>query len=175
MEGEYARKRAEIIAGSVEDVSQAVEAVKKARAGIGDWLQGLLLGSLSPLTAQQKLDEARKQYLANLTLSQSGDVNALGQYTTAAQNYLDALKAMYGSGSEYLLGFMGVQADAGGLAIDHSGPVTSAGFSTGVGDIVQAIEDLQARVLELNRTVEVSGDKTSGSIDRAVKDGALTF
>jgi phage-related minor tail protein len=75
----------------------------------------LNLGDLSPLSPEQKLAEAKRQYESTLAAAKGGDEGAQGDLATAAQNYLDASKGWNASSEAYAATFNQVQSDIAGL------------------------------------------------------------
>jgi hypothetical protein len=68
---------------------------------IADYLKGLKLSDLSPLTPQQKLDEARKAFEDELAKAKTGDTKALGDITTFADAFLTQARDFYASSQAY--------------------------------------------------------------------------
>ena len=179
-----AAKRADILAdldASLRDLQQQVwdaldaqklrEAAKAWSGVLNDWLNGNALGDLSPMTAQQQLLEAQRQYdLAKL----GGDAGAL---TAAADMLLAADKAVEGFGGGYSALYAQIRADLGGLA--ESGPAATVGEAqivTAVGELRQEVADakretarLLERLIEATRdgTVKVSGAVNTGTTKTA--------
>lgn len=69
-----------------------------------------LLGSLSPLTPQQKYLEARAQYERTLAAARGGDEAAQGRYAEAYQAFLEASQLVNASGAQYQRDFAYAQA-----------------------------------------------------------------
>ena len=69
-----------------------------------------LLGSLSPLTPQQKYQEARAQYERTLAAARGGDETAQGRYAEAYQAFLEASQLVNASGAQYQRDFAYAQA-----------------------------------------------------------------
>jgi hypothetical protein len=74
---EYNKKLQEIVNGTGTSIGNVLEQLKKLRAGLRDWLKGLSLSNLSPLTPEQKFFEAQRQYMDLLKKAQGGDVEAM--------------------------------------------------------------------------------------------------
>lgn len=94
---------------------QRLEIIQKANDDIIAYLNGLLTGQLSPLSAKAQLDAAQKIYSTQLALAQSGDVEALQNITKYADSLLTASKAFYGSSAGYQQAFKQVTSELGGL------------------------------------------------------------
>lgn len=86
------------VAGGVDGTASELERLQKS---IQDFIKGLLIGDLSPLTPQQKLAEAKAQYEKDLALAQGGDLEAMGRLTQDAQAYLDLARQFYASSPMY--------------------------------------------------------------------------
>lgn len=96
---------------------EADRAIKKAQLSLTDWLDSIGLDdSLSPLTAQQKLDEAQSTYVENLMLAQGGNLDAIDNITKDAEAYLDAQKDISGFGGDYSAIFSSVRNQVQSLA-----------------------------------------------------------
>jgi hypothetical protein len=136
----------------VNDFEQErIDAIKKANEEIIDYLNGLLTGSLSPLSAKAQLDSARQLYEAQLALAQSGDLTALQNITKSADTLLNASKAFYGSSAGYQRDFTATQGQLGSLAGGNAGllspandnvaAISAAGF-TNMAALLQQLVDL---------------------------------
>lgn len=149
------------------DAKKLREAAEAWANTLNDWLNGIALDSnLSPLTAQQQLLEAQRQYdLAKL----GGDAGAL---TAAADALLAADKAVEGFGGGYSALYAQIMADISGLA--ESGPVATVGEAqivTAVGELRKEVADAKvetARLLE--RLIEATRDGTE-KVSSAVNTG----
>lgn len=88
-----------------------------ARARLGDWWQGLFLNqNLSPLTLQQRFDEAKRQYNSTLTLAQGGDVNAIGNLSGISQTVLELARQLMASSPAYTAFFRQIAEQTGAVA-----------------------------------------------------------
>ncbi len=141
MQAEYERKRLEIINGGN---SSATGALTGWAASLQTWLTGLTAGALSPLTEQQKFDQAQQAYVENLLLAQGGDATAQAAFQADAQAYLTEAKAMYGFGGDYSSIFQSVLEQGQNLIT----PTTTAAQQTTV-----AIQALTAEVFDLKATL----------------------
>lgn len=65
------------------------------------YLEDLKTGDLSPLTATQRLQEARSQYESTLAKAQSGDADARDQLTQKADTYLKQAREYFASSGNY--------------------------------------------------------------------------
>lgn len=89
----------------VERRRAAVEAARQAaevRKSLREYLSGLLLDeSTSPLTLQQRMDEAKRQYEETLGLAKGGDLAAQRGLGNAFDAYLKLAREMFGSSAAY--------------------------------------------------------------------------
>lgn len=69
----------------------------------------LLLGTQSPLTPQEKYEEAKRQFEATARLAQGGDATAQGNFTNAANAFLEASKTANASSNQYVADFQYVR------------------------------------------------------------------
>lgn len=90
-----------IIKGISDGVGGSIDELAKLRKSIADYLKGLFISELSPLTPAQKLAEAQKQYQEELAKAAKGDPTALADITKFADEYLKAARDFYASGSQY--------------------------------------------------------------------------
>jgi hypothetical protein len=71
------------------------------RANLREYIESLKLSNLSPLSPMAKLEEARRQYLAQLALAQGGDPTALANISQYSNAYLEIARSVFGSTSTY--------------------------------------------------------------------------
>lgn len=130
---------------------------------ITDWLVGLNLSDLSPLTAPQRFSVAEDLYIENLLKAQNGDLEARQKYTADADAYLREAAAMFGTSSmEYNRIFRLVQEQAAGLVVQGGGTVPATLFD--VNTTLQAtaetakaqMDQLIAEVASLKAAVEIN-------------------
>jgi hypothetical protein len=86
---------------NLQDELDAATKLKDAIKGIAEYARGMALGGNSPLSPEQRLAEAQRQYQELLARAQGGDAEAMGKLTGASDAYLEASKAYYGSGTQY--------------------------------------------------------------------------
>lgn len=65
------------------------------------YVEGLKIGSLSPLTMTQKIAEAQRQYETTLVKAKGGDATAQAGLQNAANNYLQLAQTAFASGQQY--------------------------------------------------------------------------
>jgi tape measure domain-containing protein len=81
----------ESVVGALDDVSRSL------REQVGD----LRRGPLSPLTPEQKLNEARDEFQRLTTLARTGDMDALGKVGEAGNTLLEFSRAYFASSEGY--------------------------------------------------------------------------
>jgi len=113
--------------GAVSDVQAAVED-RYARelqllGQISEYVDSLNLSALSPLTPQERVDEARAAFESLLGRAQSGDLDALEQLRSASQDYLGELQDFTGGVGGYRGEFERVRAAL--AAIVERGPLST--------------------------------------------------
>ncbi len=97
-----------------ESITKMIDFTKQLRT----YVDGLKLGSLSPLTMTQKLAEARRQYETTLTKAQAGDTIAQGALTGSANTYLELAKTAYASSDGYQAIFNNITSSLDAMNID---------------------------------------------------------
>lgn len=131
--------------GGIDAVNAAVEDRYARELGylqqIDDFINGLDLSALSPLTPEERLNEAQSQFQNLLAAAQGGDLDALEKLQGAAQAYLQEAQGFFGGVGAYEDIFGGVQdalralVDRGpqnepGLPVDNQGGSGSSGSIT---------------------------------------------
>ncbi len=97
-----------------ESVTKLIDFSKQLRT----YVDGLKLGSLSPLTMTQKLAEARRQYETTLAKARAGDTTAQGALTGSASAYLEIAKTAYASGEAYQSIFTNITSTLESMTLD---------------------------------------------------------
>src|SRR5690606_9384979 len=155
-------------------------------SGIRGFLTDQFSGGSSVLAPRTVLANAEAEYARLLGLAQHGDAAALGDLTGAAQNYLNAQRAISASGPEFFAAFdqvtdslksfvgdtTGMQAQAANMArvasnTEQLGPILktmSSESARGFERLVQENRALLRRVEELTATVARQQD----ALDRLV-------
>lgn len=105
--------------GGIDQVEAAVED-RYARElqllqQLDEFVRGLNIGALSPLTPQERLSDAQSEYERILALAQGGDLEALSQLQGAAQAYLQEAQGFFGGVGAYPAIFEGVRDALAGL------------------------------------------------------------
>lgn len=97
------------LAGQLTDIVLSRYETEKANAeslldfgkSLRSYVDGLKLGSLSPMTTAEKLAEAGRQYQATLKAAQGGDVTAQGNLQGISSSYLELAREYYASSGDY--------------------------------------------------------------------------
>jgi hypothetical protein len=146
------------VAASGQDMTQWVKSMI-------DWLVGLNLSNLSPLTAPERFSVAQAQYVETLMKSQHDDLAARQRYTADADAYLREAAAMFGTSSmEYNAIFRAVQDQAAGLITQGGGVVPATLFDvqttlqTTAQTAQQQMDQLIAEVASLKAAVQQNTD-----------------
>lgn len=95
----FKRRWDEIVNGTQQAVSATQSQLESLREQIKQWLAGLKLGGLSPLSPYQQLQEAQKQFEDALRRAAGGDTDAMASLTRLAEAYLTAAKGYYTTAS----------------------------------------------------------------------------
>jgi hypothetical protein len=105
------------VSGLVSDANRLKDAAKSLR----DYVDGLRVGDLSPLTMGQRLAESAQQFAATLSKAQGGDKEALSALQGKASAYLGLGKDYYASSAPY--------SGAGGIFEQVTGSLSALGVS----------------------------------------------
>lgn len=90
-------------------IESTISKFKDLAGQLRGFSDSLSLGTLSPLTPAQKLDESRNQFNQVRSAAAGGDQNALAQLPSVAQDFLTASQTYNASGAAYLSDFSMVQ------------------------------------------------------------------
>jgi hypothetical protein len=101
---------------AIEESQKAADKINAALTSIGQYVTDLLTGSSSPLSPAAKFAAAQTSYQQTFALAQGGDIDALNSITQAADAYINAAKALYGSTADFQDVFNQVVGELGGLA-----------------------------------------------------------
>jgi len=101
-----------IIDGTKNGVSNTISQLQ----GIADYLKGLQVGNLSPLTPTDQLAQAKTAFETEFTKALSGDQSALGDVTKFADTYLTQARDYFASSQAYTDIFGSVTSQLGTLA-----------------------------------------------------------
>lgn len=155
---------AAIIAGTSAGVTGTIDQLQKLRDSLATYVQGLLVGNLSPLTPTQKYGQALTDFQNEFAKALGGDQGALGDISKFSDTLLSLGRDQFASGQKYTDLFNLVTGDLGLLtqptiskgdplsaALPVNGTIASsddiAGLKTAV---VAALTDTQAAVANAN-------------------------
>jgi hypothetical protein len=141
---------------ALTDELDAANKLADAIKNIQDYVRGMALGGNSPLSPEQKLAEAQRQYQELLLKAQGGDAEAMGKLTGASDAYLEASKAYYGSGTQYANTFDAVKnamSAIGGMSAPDLDSIQSRidALRESQESQLEALRDLQSDQMELLR------------------------
>jgi hypothetical protein len=100
----------------IDGVQGGVDELTRLKQQIADYLKGLQVGELSPLTPQEQLAQAKEAFQNELALASSGDKKALGDITQFADAYLKEARESFASSQAFTDIFNTVTGQLGGLA-----------------------------------------------------------
>jgi tape measure domain-containing protein len=127
------------------DELDAANKLRDAIKGIQDYVRGMALGGNSPLSPEQRLAEAQRQYQDLLARAQGGDADAMQKLSGASDAYLEAAKTYYGSSTAYGDIFDGVKnamSSIGGMSAPDPDSIQSR---------IDALREAQAEEMDLLR------------------------
>ncbi len=127
------------------DELDAANKLRDAIKGIQDYVRGMALGGNSPLSPEQRLAEAQRQYQDLLARAQGGDADAMQKLSGASDAYLEASKQYYGSGTQYANTFDAVKnamSAIGGMSAPDPDSIQSR---------IDALREAQAEQMDLLR------------------------
>lgn len=113
---------------------------------------GLRVGDLSPLSFDEQLNEARRQYEDTLRAAYGGDAEAQGNVIGTARAYLEEARAFFGSSAAYAEIFDRITREIDQASIDAA---AAAGNVDSLAAQLEALEAVQAAIV----------DSTQASID----------
>lgn len=128
-------------------------AIVGARGGLANFLNGTALGGLSPMTPQEKLAEARRQYEEILRAAMAGDLGAAGRLGGAAETYLQIAREMFASGSGYVSIYDEVMGQVRGvdqrLAIDEQILRATLGMATDIAAQTEILIEVKSLLIDI--------------------------
>lgn len=101
----------------IQSVQEQLDSFKGLADSLRKYQQGLSLGSLSPLTVQEKYLEAKRQYEATLAAAKGGDTDAQQRFQSVANAFLEASKNANASGSTFGSDFQRVMSNSEEMAV----------------------------------------------------------
>jgi hypothetical protein len=141
---------------ALTDELDAANTLRDAIRNIQDYVRGMALGGNSPLSPEQRLAEAQRQYQDLLLKAQGGDAEAMGKLTGASDAYLEAAKQYYGSGTQYSSIFDGIKnamTAIGGMSAPDPDSIQSRidELRESQASQLEALRDLQSDQMDLLR------------------------
>lgn len=137
------------------DLMASAEKLQDTARRIRDYLNSLKLSSLTPLSPDQRLTEARTQWQTTLTAAQSGDTEALGQLTDQANAYLSEAQNYFASSPDYAAIFAQVTAALESVAGRmEAGPTPEELTAENTAQIAKQQEDALAALEALRQQAE---------------------
>jgi len=121
----------DVLSGLADSAQEATDVFAEARPRLQAWLDGLAVGSNSPLAPGAQKDAAQAVYDRLLGQARAGDADALSQITNAAEQLLGADRNATSSATDRLALYNKVQGDITGL--------TTAGGKVGGDPVVNAV------------------------------------
>jgi phage-related minor tail protein len=94
---------------SITTLQQSSTRLRTLAQDLRSFRDSLLFGALSPLTPQQKYEQARAQFDSTYAAALSGDQGAQGRIQEVSQQFLEASQVYNASSSQYLADFAKVQ------------------------------------------------------------------
>lgn len=145
---EFRRQAVEAEKQIADERRRALQEAKDFLSGVSrritEFLNGLLGGSQSPLSPQARLQKAQADFAAQYALAQGGDRDALSGITQFAQTNIEALRAFFGSGSQFHAGFNQIVSMLEALPelVSPEQLIVDA-ITTGTGNIVSATNTMR--------------------------------
>lgn len=155
-------------------VINSASAMGGAISGLAAYLRGSLLSDLSPLNPQARYNEARKQYSANLTLAQGGNIDAISNFGSLRDQFLSASRAVNASSGQYNTDFFSTYNAGAALTGGQVRPYTAADGNANAAAIVAAVS-ATASGQQVTNTIlvdylnELANGRTTQNSDKVVE------
>ena len=161
---------------ALQDELDAANKLKDAIKGIAEYARGMALGGNSPLSPEQRLAEAQRQYQDLLARAQGGDAEAIAKLSGASDAYLEAAKQYYGSGTQYSDTFDAVKnamSAIGGMSAPDPDSIQSRidALREAQAEEMDALRELQSEQLDLLREQQQERIDQMREASRDVQDG----
>jgi hypothetical protein len=132
-------------------VDGSLEELARLKQGIAEYLQSLYVSDISPLSPQEKLQQASAAYERELQLAKGGDLKALGDITQYADTLLQLDRDFYKSSDAFVAEFNRITEDlaslAGtlpnGLPVPTGDPASAFAAALPVGSPIASAADIQ--------------------------------
>jgi hypothetical protein len=102
------QKQTQLLQDQLSAAQQQYDALKQVYDSLTAFKSSLAIGQYSPLSPRQQLDAARGQLNTLYQAALGGDQAAAGQFSGAAQSFLDASRRYNASGAGYVLDYNSV-------------------------------------------------------------------
>lgn len=156
----YNQQWTDIVNGTASGVSSTLDQLTTLKDGIAQYLQGLQVGTLSPLTPTDQLAASKSAFETEFTKALSGDQGAMGDVTQYADTYLQQAQGFYASSQDYVDIFNAVTQQLGALAgTTSSGAMVDSGTAAIVsalpvnGGTIASSDDLAAQTASLQQVL----------------------
>lgn len=153
------------VASSFTDLAPIVSnfgaELANARANLAQYLQGSLVGNLSPLTPMQQYLEAKRQFDANLTLAQGGNIDAISNFGGLRDTFLNLSRSIFASSGQYNSDFFSTYNAGAGLTGGAVSPYTAQAAQQNTAQIVNALGGV---VSALGDTISVRDEQVTAEL-----------
>jgi hypothetical protein len=140
---------------------QAARSAAGTVQSLADYARSLQVGNRSPLSAQDQLVEAQRQFDAVAGAAAVGDANSLSRFTGFADQYLQAVRVVDGSGAGYAQAVERVSSVLGTVAGLSGETLTATFYAAQVAGTNQVLangfDQLRQEVQALRLTVQTAG------------------
>jgi hypothetical protein len=119
-------KQTEILQNQLSTAQQTADALQQIYDSLDQFSKSLDVGQYSPLSPRQQLDSSRGSLNALYQAALGGDQAAAGQFSGAAQSFLDASRKYNASGAGYVLDFNSVKVMTDALKKQFGSSLTDA-------------------------------------------------
>jgi hypothetical protein len=145
-----------VVQQSSTAVAQEIQYYQQLQTQITSYINSLNVGSLSPLSPTAQLASAQQTYQQQLALAQSGNQDALNNFTNTASTYLNSAQSYYASGTGYAEIFNQVQQDLQNLVptAEANDPLTQIATNTATtNQILGVLQTLNASTNDSSTTM----------------------
>jgi hypothetical protein len=120
------QKQTQLLQDQLSTAQQNYDALKGVVDNLTAFKSSLAIGQYSPLSPRQQLDAARGQLNTLYQAALGGDQGAAGQFSGAAQSFLDASRKYNASGAGYVLDYNSVNVMTDKLTAEFGRQMTDA-------------------------------------------------
>lgn len=126
---------------------------KSAAETLDDFIKGLDLSSLSPLTNQQRLDSAQTQFQSTVTAAQGGDANAAQDLAGVAEAFLTEARSFFASSPEFTTIFNNVKSQVEGVKSLADAVRAPAPLAVGDEAIVNSVQSVEDEIRQVEASI----------------------